>query len=938
MSTTGFASLDDEAWVDLPFYNNPCAEMQRLVDSAKRKTDWKSWGTYVSDREWSTVREDYSEGGNVWEYFPHDHARSRAYRWGEDAIGGFCNRFQNLCLATAFWNGNDPIIKERLFGLTGPEGNHGEDVKEHYFYLDNTPTHSYSKMLYKYPQNEFPYEHIVHENRRRTKFDPEFELEDTGIFDNDEYFDIFIEWGKASENDIIGRVTVHNRGPKEAPITVLPHLWYRNTWSWGYSDKRPFIRTQRPGVAFGEEHHIGPLWFAVSDGEGTEMGPASPVAEGEEPKKVLWERDVEFMFTENDTNTERHYNFPNKTPYVKDGINNAVVKGWKDVVNNSSGTKMAAKFFKVLKPGESYTVKIRMANYELDTPWSDYDELFATRIKECDAYYNFVHPKGINDDMKAVQRQALAGLLWTKQFYHFGVQMWKHGDPIIPRNEATPVVRNKHWDHFYANDVISMPDKWEYPWFATWDLCFHMVPLVLVDHEWAKRQLVLLTREWYMAPNGQLPAYEFQFGDVNPPVHAWATLMVYNYIKKKTGHKDINFLEEIFHKLLLNFTWWVNRKDEHGNNIFEGGFLGLDNISVFDRSAPIPGGGKLEQADGTAWMGLFSLNMLAMALELAQERPSYEGIATKFLEHFIYIANSVTHPGEGTAESGGRRGLWDDIEGFFFDSITTPSGWSQQIKMYSLVGLIPLFAVHVLQQEVLEKLPRFKSRLEWFVRYRPHLVSSMASFMVPGQDQSKLLSIVNKERLTKILTKMLDEDKFMSEVGIRSLSKQHRDEPYIFNLMGNTTSVHYEPGEATSTIMGGNSNWRGSVWICVNFLMIEALKSYHSYYGNDFQIEFPTGSGNMVTLDVVQREISIRLINIFTKDEKGVRRFSSNKPIFQKEHWRDHILFHEYFHGENGLGLGASHQTGWTALVAKLIDEYGVPEPDAPPSSATMSP
>eukprot|EP01133_Synstelium_polycarpum_P011191 gene11191-13038_t len=882
--------------------NQKGAEAQRLQDSLDRKADWKSWGTFVSDREWATVREDYSFDGDVWTYFPHDHARSRAYRWGEDAIGGFCNRFQNICMGVALWNGNDSIIKERLFGLTGPEGNHGEDVKEHYFYIDNTPTHSYAKMLYKYPQAEFPYEELLRVNGKLSKMEPEYELEDTGVFDNDEYFDVFIEYAKADEDDILCRITVHNRGNKPAPITVLPQLWYRNTWSWGYSDRRPYIRYQKPGQLVGEESHIGKRWFSVKD----------------DGKSVSCDNyPNNFLFTENDTNSERLFNWPNASPYVKDGINNAVVKGWTDCVNKTSGTKVAAKFHTIVAANSSYTVSVRFSNYETedDTCWQDFDSVFAKRIAEADEFYNQVHPKGINKDLQAIQRQAFAGLLWSKQFYHFGVSLWKNGDPAHPRPN-TNVVRNSHWDHFYANDVISMPDGWEYPWFATWDLCFHMIPMVIIDVEWAKRQLILLTREWYQKPDGMIPAYEFNFGDVNPPVHAWAALEVYRHIKKTSGIKDLDFLEEIFHKLLLNFTWWVNRKDVQGNNIFEGGFLGLDNISVFDRSSPLPGGAKLQQADGTAWMGLYSLNMLAIALEIAQERPAYESIATKFLEHFIYIANSISDSGLD-----GKKGLWNEVDGFFFDSIILPNGGHQHIKMQSLVGLIPLFAVEVLEKPVLDRLPNFKARLDWFVRYRPHLVSSMASFMEPGDESRRLLSIVNKEKLTKILTKMLDEQKFLSDIGIRSLSKQHQAEPFTFSCMGTTTVVEYQPGESQSGMFGGNSNWRGSVWICVNYLMIQALKSYHSYYGDDFAIEYPVGSKNMVTLDVVQRELSNRLISIFTENEEGQRRFSKNKELFQREHWKDYILYHEYFHGDTGVGLGASHQTGWTALVAKLIHD-----------------
>ncbi|EGG14237.1 hypothetical protein DFA_12007 [Cavenderia fasciculata] len=867
---------------------------ERLLNSIQRKSDWKKWGPYVSDREWSTVREDYSSDGDVWKYFDHDQARSRAYRWSEDAIGGYCNRFQNVVLGLAFWNGNDPIIKERLFGLTGPEGNHGEDVKEHYFYSDNTPDHSYCKMLYKYPQKEYPYEQLVKENAKRNKFEPEYELEDTGIFDNDEYFDIFIEYAKAAEEDILCRVTIHNRGPNAAPINVLPQLWYRNTWSWGYNNRRPYIKTLREGVLVGEEHHIGKRFYAVT-------------YEGDNDGKLV--ENVPFLFTENDTNTERLFKWPNASPYVKDGINNYITKGWSDVVNYASGTKVAANCYKVVQPGESFTVKIRFADYDFENPWSDFDKVFKDRIDDADEFYNKIHGKGLSQDIKAIQRQALSGILWSKQYYHFGVEMWKKGDPILPRINECLVTRNAHWEHFYANDVISMPDKFEYPWLAQWDLCFHVISLVMVDVEWAKRQLILLTREWYMSRDGKIPAYEFQFNDVNPPVHAWAALEIYRYILKKTGHKDLDFLEEIFHKLLLNFTWWIN--------LFESGFLGLDNISIFDRSQPLPGGGKLEQADGSGWIGFYCLNMLAISLEIAKERPAYESIATKFLEHFVYIAKAIY-----SGKKHGTLGLWDEDAGFFFDSIQMPNGYSQHIKLHSLVGLIPLFAVDIIEQSTLDRLPRFKERLDWFIKYRPHLVNGMASFIVPGEEKRRLLSIVNRDRLKLILEKMLDETKFLSEFGVRSLSKQHQAEPFVFNHHGQSVTVAYEPGESTTGIMGGNSSWRGSIWLCVNYLMIQSLKHYHSYYGNDFEVEFPTGSKNMVSLDVVQKELSRRLISIFTLNGDGSRQYNKSKPIWAKEHWRDHILFNEYFNGDNGNGVGAIHQ-GWTTLVAKLIEDLG---------------
>ncbi|EGC32873.1 hypothetical protein DICPUDRAFT_49280 [Dictyostelium purpureum] len=881
-------------------------EQKRLQDSLERKADWKYWGTYVSDRQWATVREDYSSDNQTWSYFPHDHARSRAYRWSEDALGGFCNRFQNVCLGLAFWNENDPIIKERLFGLGGNEGNHGEDCKEHYFYVDNTPTHSYSKMLYKYPMNEYPYSKLVSVNGQRSKQESEYELEDTGIFDNNEYFDCFIEYAKADQEDILCRVTVHNRSTdKEAPIHVLPHLWFRNTWSWGYTDRRPYIHKHTHNQLVSEEVHIGKRYYIVQTDESEQHADTNS-------------KEINYLFTENDTNTQKLFNWPNASPYVKDGINNAVVNKWMDCVNHSSGTKVAAHCKKTLKPGESFTVKIRFANYEFDEneAFADFDQVFKDRIREADEFYeNIVYKNNdcgidfMDKDLKLIQRQSLAGLLWTKQYYHFGVNMWKNGDPAHPR--AHPVHRNNHWDHFYANDVISMPDKWEFPFLASWDLAFQMIPMMLVDIEWTKRQLILVTREWYTHSSGQFPAYEFDFGDVNPPVHAWATLEVYNHILKTTGVKDLEFLEQIFHKCLLNFTWWVNKKDIKGNNIFEGGFLGLDNIGVFDRSSSLPNGAKLQQADGTSWMAFYSANMLKIALILAKERRAYESIATKFLEHFINIAKSINS----------RNGLWNNDDGFYFDSIVSPGQTeSHQIKVYSFVGLIPLFAAEILDYETLQALPKFKERLDWFVRYRPNLVKNIAPFTSPGQNKSRLLSIVNREKLEMILKKMLDENWFLSENGIRSLSKHHLHEPY--RMEGTDACVTYLPAESDSGMFGGNSNWRGTIWLAVNYLMIQSLRTYYQYYGDELQIEYPTGSENFVNLEFIADDISKRLIGIFRENkETGSRKFSQVKPIFKNEHWKDYLLFNEYFHGDTAQGLGASHQTGWTALVGKLISE-----------------
>ncbi|KAF2072612.1 hypothetical protein CYY_006071 [Polysphondylium violaceum] len=867
-------------------------EKQRLQDSLERKADWKNWGTYVGDREWSTVKEDYSpNSSNTWDYFPHDHARSRAYRWSEDSIGGFCNRFQNICLGNAFWNGKDPIIKERLFGLPGTVGNHGEDVKEHYFYLDNTPTHSYSKMLYKYPMNEYPYSKLEQESRARDRYQAEYEIEDTGIFDNDEYFDCYIEYAKADQDDILCKITAINRSKdKEAPIYILPHLWYRNTWSWGYSDRKPVIKNKNTNQLETEEVHIGKRYYSVYDPEN--------------PRTT-------YLFTDNETNNQRLFNVPNKSPYVKDGINNAVVYQEKGCTNNEMGSKVAAKCFKLVKPGESYTVKIRFSNYQQpENPFIDFDSIFETRIQEADQFYeSSVHTSSMSVDTKRIQRQSLAGLLWTKQYYHFGVNMWKNGDPNFPRPEK--VERNSHWDHFYANDVISMPDKFEFPFLASWDLAFQMMPMMLIDVEWTKRQLILITREWYTHSSGQFPAYEWDFGDVNPPVHAWACLMVYQHIEKTTGEKDLEFLEQVFHKCLLNFNWWVNRKDVNGNNIFEStGFLGLDNIGVFDRSSKLPEGKKLQQADGTSWMAFYSANMLKISLILAKERKAYESIATKFLEHFINIAKSITS----------KSGLWNQEEGFFFDSIFSPKDSSSQIKIFSFVGLIPLFACEILDSETLVALPKFKERLDWFVKYRPNLVKNIAPFTILGENGNRLLSIVDKEKLQRLLGKMLDENWFLSENGIRSLSKTHQENPFILESC-DSARVDYNPGESTSGMFGGNSNWRGPVWLAVNYLMIQSLRTYYQYYGDSFQLEYPTGSGHLFSLNLIADDLSKRIVGIFSENEKGVRKFTANKPIYQKEHWKNNLLFHEYFHGDNGLGLGASHQTGWTALVAKLINE-----------------
>ncbi len=882
-------------------------EHKRLADSEARRADWKNWGPYVSDRAWGTVREDYSAGGDAWNDFPYEQARSRAYRWNEDGLAGVCNRFQNICLAVALWNERDPMLKERLFGLAGPEGNHGEDVKEYYFYLDNTPTHSYMKMLYKYPQVEYPYRQLIEENRRRSRLEPEFELIDAlgDAFAAGRYFDVFVEYAKVDQEDLLCRISVVNRGPDEAPIHVLPHLWYRNTWSWGNNAERPQFGVVENGV-YTRHRHLGQRWWYVSDAV-YETGQGAPAPQ--------------LLFTENDTNTERLYGVPNRNPYVKDGINEAVVHGRLDRVHpNRTGTKVAAHFQKLLAPGETYTVCVRFANQAQAEPFAEFAAIFARRVQETDEFYVAIQAAKLNEDEKRVQRQAFAGLLWSKQFYHYGIELWLQGDPAYPPPPAARRLgRNQHWMHLYNLDVLSMPDKWEYPWYAAWDLAFHCLPLALIDPEWAKRQLTLLLREWYMHPNGQLPAYEWAFDDVNPPVHAWAVWRVYKITRNVTGYADTTFLARAFHKLLLNFTWWVNRKDSGGNNIFEGGFLGLDNIGVFDRSAPLPTGGHIEQADGTAWMAMFCLNMLAIALELARTDPAYEDVATKFFEHFVYISDAINNMGDA-------NGLWDEADGFFYDMLHLPDDRVAPLKVRSLVGLIALFAVETLDAELLDALPHFRQRVAWFVKYRPQLVAGIASLTNPGDDGRRLLSIVDRERLARILPYVFSEREFLSDYGLRALSRHHAEQPYTFAVDGQVHRVVYEPAESSSGMFGGNSNWRGPIWFPVNFLLIEALQKYHHYYGDAFKVELPSGSGNLATLDEAATDLSRRLNGIFLRDEAngGRRPVFGGVELFQTDpHWRDHIPFYEYFHGDNGAGIGASHQTGWTALVAKLLQQSG---------------
>jgi len=874
------------------------AEHRRLADSETRKADWKNWGPYVSERAWGTVREDYSATGEAWDYFPHDHARSRAYRWNEDGLGGVCNRFQNMCLAIALWNERDPILKERLFGLTGSEGNHGEDVKEYYYYLDSTPTHSYMKMLYKYPQVEFPYGQLVNENRQRGRDAAEFELMDAlrNAFAENRYFDVFIEYAKAEQEDILCRITVVNRGPDSVPIHVLPHLWYRNSWSWGYNSNRPELSAAGRGIVCRKHPHLGERWWYAQD------------SRGRKPK---------LLFTENDTNMERLFGLQNESPYVKDSINDAVVSDHSERINPAqTGTKAAGHFSATVEAGESYEVQVRFCDTQKNAPFDDFGEVFEQRIKEADEFYTATQHVSLTEDERNVQRQAFAGLMWSKQFYHYGVQLWLEGDPSGPAPPASRRQgRNTDWSHLYNLDVISMPDKWEYPWFAAWDLAFHCIPIAMIDPEWAKRQLVLMLREWYMHPNGQIPAYEWAFGDVNPPVHAWASWRVYKITKKMTGHADTIFLEKVFHKLLMNFTWWVNRKDKDGNNIFQGGFLGLDNIGVFDRSAPLPTGGHIEQADGTAWMGMYCLNMLAIALELARTKPAYESVATKFFEHFIYIANAISHL------SGGELNLWDEEDGFFYDVLHTPDDTHIPLKVRSFVGLIPLFSVETLEPDLLEKLPQFRRRMDWFIKYRPQLVENIASFVEPGEGGRRLLGLLDRKKLESALRRMLDPSEFLSDYGLRALSKYHEAQPYRFDVNGQAHMVGYEPAESSSGLFGGNSNWRGPIWFPVNYLMLESLQKYCHYYGDSLKVEMPVGSGNVATLDEVADELSRRLVKIFLLDKNDKRPvFGDDEKLQTDPNFRDHVLFYEYFHGDSGRGIGASHQTGWTGLVAKLLE------------------
>ena len=875
-------------------------EELRLRESEERTAHWKRWGPYLTERQWGTVREDYSPDGNAWGYFPHDHARSRAYRWGEDGIAGICDNHGRLCLALALWNGRDPILKERLFGLTGAEGNHGEDVKEYYFYLDSTPTHSYMKYLYKYPQAAFPYDTLVAENRRRDRRAPEFELIDTGVFDDDRYFDVLVEYAKCAPDDVLVRITATNRGPEAAELHLLPTLWYRNTWSWDTGS------VERPVVSVGEDSR-----HAMLETDHPSLGARWLYCEGT----------PELLFTENDTNAERLHGTANPVPYVKDSINEYVVRGNRDAINREQrGTKAAAHYRMTIQPGESVVTRLRLVNSPIPAgPFGDdFEIVFARRTRESDEFYDTVIPRRLSDDGKRVMRQAFAGLLWSKQFYHYDVQRWLDGDPsCAPPAPERRKGRNHEWRHLYNDDVISMPDKWEYPWYAAWDLAFHMIPFALIDPDFAKAQLVLFLREWYMHPNGQIPAYEWEFSAVNPPVHAWAALRVYRIERQRRGKGDREFLEKIFHKLLLNFTWWVNRKDTEGKNVFQGGFLGLDNIGVFDRSAPLPTGGHIEQSDGTSWMGMYCLNMLAIALELAKQDPAYEDVASKFFEHFVYIAHATRHLGDESIS------LWDDADGFYYD-VLHADGAASPIRLRSMVGLIPLFAVETLEPEIVDRLPGFKRRMQWFIDNHPEFREHVEMAVKPGVGTRRLLAIVGREQLPRVLRFMLDEAEFLSPHGVRALSRYYRDHPYVLHLDGIDHRVDYEPAESSSDLFGGNSNWRGPVWFPVNYLLIESLQKFHYFYGDTLKVPFPTGSATEFDLWQVATELSRRLTRLFLRDADGRRPVYGGTEKFQRDpHWRDLLLFYEYFHGDNGAGIGASHQTGWTGVVAKLLQQSG---------------
>jgi hypothetical protein len=882
-------------------------EQQRLDEATANKKPWKKWGPYLSERQWGTVREDYSENGNAWDYFTHDQARSRTYRWGEDGLAGISDDHQVLCFALGLWNGRDPILKERLFGLTNSEGNHGEDVKEYYFYLDSTPTHSYMKYLYKYPQAAFPYADLVETNHNRGRQEPEYELLDTGVFNDDRYFDVFVEYAKASAEDLLIRISVSNRGPEKATLHLLSTLWFRNTWSWAGGVAKPVLRQmEQSGASVISAHHTDPLF-----------------QESLADYYFYCEGDVPLLFTENETNNERLFGSPNASPYVKDGIHNYVVNGSKDAVNpEGTGTKAAPHYFLTVGAGETRTVRLRLSRANPRSaggPFEQFDEIFSRRADEADEFYQSITPPAVqaNPDRAQVMRQALAGMLWTKQYFYYDLNIWLREHRVGPESnpEARKKVRNAEWFHMLNDDIVSMPDKWEYPWYASWDLAFHTLALASVDLEFAKSQLKLMLRNDYLHPNGQIPAYEWNFGDVNPPVHAYATIQIYLRDKQKNqGKGDIKFLTYAFSKLLVNFTWWINRKDRSGNNVFEGGFLGLDNIGVFDRSSPLPTGGSLEQADGTAWMVFFSQQMLRISTELALHNPQFEEFVSKFFEHTMWISGAMDRVGENHDE------MWDTQEGFFYDVLRLPDGNAFRLKVRSMVGLLPLAAVAIFEENVLRALPNFAKRAREFLARHPELAANLHMPSKPGAAGRRLLATVNETKLRQILSRMLDENEFFSPHGIRSLSRYHLEHPFVFDLGGQEFRVSYLPGDSDSGMFGGNSNWRGPVWMPVNLLLYYSLLRLAAYYGDDFTVECPTGSGKQLTLFEVAQELGERLISTFLRNGAGRRPVFGGSEKFQTDpHWRDHILFYEYFHGENGAGIGASHQTGWTGCISQII-------------------
>jgi len=876
------------------------AERKRLDDSASRKANWKRWGPYLSERQWGTVREDYSKDGNAWEYFPFEHAGMRAYRWGEDGLLGFCDRECRLCFSVALWNGKDERLKERLFGLTGKQGNHGEDCKELYYYLDSTPSHAYAKALYKYPQEGFPYEELIRRNAEMGKLDSEYEILDTGVFDQSRYFDVQAEYAKGSPNDLLIRLTISNRGPEKACLEALPKIFFRNTWIWGCQHEgctlKPSIRQVSDQRLDLDHQNLGIFHFE-----------ANAASDGTCP---------EFAFTENETNTEALYGSESYTTYFKDGIERWIVGGEKEAINpERKGTISVARYALDIPANESVSIDLRMFSQE-EAPkrvfGKGFESVFKERIMEANAFFDTISHRELSDAERQVERQAYAGLLWTKQFYHYSVHDWLRGDPGIAKPPPERLNgRNQGWGHLFNRDVISMPDKWEYPWYAAWDLAFHMIPFARVDPDFAKKQLILFLREWYMHPNGQIPAYEWALGDVNPPVHAWACLHVYRNCADG-GEGDVSFLKRAFHKLMLNFTWWVNRKDPQGNNLFAGGFLGLDNIGLFDRSQPMPGGHDLHQADGTAWMAFYCSTMLAIALEIAKQDPDYEGVASKFFEHFINISDAMNRSGNG--------GLWDEDEGFYYDQILFPNGESKHIAVRSLVGLVPLIASETLDGELMESMPGFRKRMHWYLDHRKDLASQITCEWKGGKHPHYLLAIPTREQLERLLAYLFSEDEFLSPYGIRSLSRYYEKHPYCLEMAGERFEVKYTPGDSDSWLFGGNSNWRGPVWFPITFLIIEALKGYYRFYGESLKAEFPTGSGKWLTLDECAIELSKRMAALFLPDEAGRRPCHGEQECYASDpNFSAYPLFYEFFHGETGKGLGASHQTGWTALVAELL-------------------